>query len=402
MYFAFAREGVYGAWNAFLIDHPVGRLLVAALFVNISGGAVLQAVRSLRRPRLNLPYLKSMDISAQFAIQSGEWDTRMQQWLASKGFVPVVRKNRGGYSVKGRWSFLPQLLLRCGILLLLFGFLASHASRRVEEHVLTLGSADPIDQDSPTLVSLDLNMPPTHLQVGRERNFSLHGVMAQIRVGDRTIAVHPGWGTKVYGKYYRISDVGYLQTFRASLKDQSSQETVRLNLLPPGREENITLYGEPTRISLAPSRTVTKGRLTGNLYDLVSPSFLVATAGRKPVVLGAGVPVRMPSGILLEKGDSSYWVRIQTVRDWGLPFFRAGLPVTGVGLLLLLTNFFWYRKEIVYFEDGGDLLVGYAEQYLKKWGIQRFYGWKEEMDGLLSIKPSSQGPATEGPSMHEK
>jgi hypothetical protein len=45
----------------------------------------------------------------------------------------------------------------------------------------------------------------------------------------------------------------------------------------------------------------------------------------------------------------------------------------------MLTRFFWYRKQLAAARSGDTLVIGWQEEFFKKWGIQRFYIWKEEL-----------------------
>jgi|GEM_PF-2002189 len=401
VYYRFQGDEAYGNWFTFLMETPTGLLLLLVLALNILTGGWRAAIRCRQLPSFTASYVQSLDISATFPEPDAPWTGALSHWLTLKGYQPVLAGEKG-YSIRGQWSFLPQVTLRFGILLLLFGLFLSHHARLEDRTVLGPGETGQLLGDPVRLVELRANLPETHLQVGREKNFSIQGITAELEDSRGPLTVTQGWPVKSGSRYYAITGVGFAQTFlRAEASAASQAVRVNLDVLPPGKEDKVLLFGDTVQVSLYPEKTVSKGRLSGELFNIAQPSYLLEQTETEGVVVSISPAGQEDSGGALQGSQTAYWARIRAVRDPGLILIHGSLSLIGAGLLLLATNFFWYRREVVFIRGEREIVVGYREQYLKKWGIQRFYRWKEELSMILETPghvPDEQagGPEARG------
>ncbi len=381
-------DDAYGGWVNFLTEHPAGILLFTALPFSLVWGGALSARSALRPPACSPGYIRSLDISAAFRVADGIWAGPLSRWLKQKGFH-LKAEPFSGYALKGRWAFLPGTILRVGLVLFLVGFWLSHHGRKVDDVLIRHGATVTLDRAPLILAKIEPGLPATHLQVGRERGFRVRGAKVWFEGHDGPLTVLQGWPVKSGGRNYALAALGYTQTFYRTIpEDGTGTETLDLDVLPPGKEDPVNLFGEEARISLAPEKTLKKGRLTGELYNLEEPSYRVKAPGGEFRVVPAGSQGAAIIETKVAEGPRDFWVRIRVVQDPGLGLLIWSLPVTGLGSILVLCNLFWYRREVVCVYQDGELILGYGEQYFKKWGIQRFYRWKDEISAILSVLPA--------------
>ena len=368
--FLFQGDNAYGSWVSFLTENPAGILIFSGLALSIAWGGVRAARSALKAPECSAEYIGSLDISAAFPVSEGDWSGPLSAWLKEKGF-DLKEHSASGYALKGRWSFLPGAVLRVGLLLFLAGFWLSHHERQVFEVLLRPGSPAVLGDLVLTLGRIDAGLPEGHLQVGREKGFRIKDAKVQLEGPEGPLTVPQGWPVKFGGRYFSLAGLGYTQSFNRFVRDGAYEtDTLDLDILPPGKEDTAILFGEEVRISLAPEKTVKKGRLSGELYNLKAPSYRLKHPGKDILVVSPGSHGGvLTTGPDIAAGLGDFWVRIRVVQDPGISLITWSLPVMGAGLILLFSDFFWYRREVVCLHQNQELILGYGEQYLKKWGI---------------------------------
>lgn len=370
----FGSANPYDAWAAFMLSNPAGIALYAAAVLNLAAGIAAALRDSLRIAPPNSESILSMDSCAEIGYPSQNWRKQAGNWLTTHGFSIAAESESSITGIKGRWSSLPGVLLRFGLITLLIGIAASHHTRRVESAMLSPGESALLLGNSIQLVSIESGMPESHLQIGKERSFAIENASARIRLGGGEFIAGSGWPVGNSGIYWKISGLGFAPEI--ALSAEGGMRPYRLEILPPGREDSIDINGSSVKIALAPERVIRKGLLSGEVYNLTSPTFKVDGRGMEPKFGKTG-------------GKTGAWIRVLAVRDAGLGMVKAGLAIVCSGLLAVFCNLFWYKREMAFAHDGDTLMFGYSEQYLKKWGVYRFERWRAELEAMRSADSAS-------------
>jgi hypothetical protein len=205
-------------------------------------------------------------------------------------------------------------------------------------------------------------------------SFELGNVSALVSVGDEEFIVTGGYPVKAAGLYWRLRHLGYAQT----VKIEGVLETKMLDVLPPGTASahHLISGGQVYEFRLAPEKAIKKGLITGDVFDLKMPRYDLSPRGKKgeKVKLKAGESAII-DGSVVAFGQPGYYVRLLAVRDPALPLLRLGFYITFLGVLLMLVRLFWYEQRMAALMHEGRVLIGYSEEFYKKWGIYKFRKW---------------------------
>lgn len=364
VYATFGSANPYDAWAAFMLSNPAGIALYAAVISNLAAGIASSVLGSLRIHPPNSISIRNMDSYAELDAPASDWHKQTGKWLTTCGFSIAAESESSITGVKGRWSSLPGVLLRFGLITLLIGIAASHHTRRVESAMLSPGESALLLGNSIQLVSIESGMPESHLQIGRERSFAIENASARIKSGGGEFIAASGWPVGNSGIYWKINGLGFAPEI--AFNAEGEMRPYRLEILPPGREDSIDINGSSVKIALAPERVIRKGLLSGEVYNLMKPTYRIDGRGMEPAF-----------------GKTGAWIRVQAVRDTGLGMVKAWLALSCAGLLAVFCNLFWYKREMAFVRNGGTLIFGYSEQYLKKWGVYRFERWRAELEAML-------------------
>jgi hypothetical protein len=134
-------------------------------------------------------------------------------------------------------------------------------------------------------------------------------------------------------------------------------------------------------LTLEPEKTISKGLLTGRLYNLGAPSYRLALkkdGERREIVVGSSESADI-GGASLSLGSESLYIRVNTVSDPALFWVYAGVVVALLGAFLMLTRFFWYERTMCAAFADGEVLLGYSEEFYKRWGVLKFQRWRDEL-----------------------
>jgi len=372
----------YPAWLHFLLHAPAGMSVVIALIVNLAAASARIALDRLRRPAVTAGLVRSLDIHATVPLSDGPALRRAAD-LFRPDVPPDAVGSRGFRRVTGAWSFLPGTVLRAGLVLTLAGLLVSSHTRKVYETSLREGERKDILGSSVTVMKIDAALPEDFLQVGDDSTFRLENLAVRVESGGREHAVTPGFPSRFNGLFWRVRHLGIAQPLAFSMRSMRIDQTVDLNVLPPGRTDVVPLPGGDRFLtfSLDPEKVITKGLMTGRQYDLAHPAYrVVLQAGRG----GRPEGRRVRPGGRFELGDATLslgtpglFVRLQVVSDPALLLLSAGIAIFLAGTAAMVSRFFWYERELVMVAEGEALLIGWRDEFFKKWGIHRFQRWKE-------------------------
>lgn len=372
VYFAFG-EDPYGRWSHFMLHTPPGLVLYAAFVFQVVLASARVLVKRFEHVRLSREAVTAMD--AWVEIDAGQSPESVSGWLSEKGFKahPV----EGGIEArKGRFSFIPGTVMRLGLVVFMVSLLVSTHVRRSEEVLLGEGWEADVMGRKVKLIGVAAPLPGEFLQVSDRDVFRLGRVEARLAMSGSEFAVTAGYPAESGGLLWRVTHVGYMRRLRAG----SSEREVALDVLPPGRTQALSVAGGGPEyvLRLLPEKTLTKGLLKGSLYNLADPRFgLKLKAGPGAVTLRTGQEAVL-GGVPVSLEGGSLYVKVLSVYDPALPWLRAGLILTVAGMFLMLSRFFWYEKRCVAVFSEGPVLLGYEEEFFRKWGIYKFRKWSGE------------------------
>ena len=361
-FMALMAEGpafLHHAWH-----NAIGMALYAGLVINIIAISVIAIARRLTHPVASMEEVMSMDSFVR--IPSGQVDPA--EWIRQRGFREVEIEG-GLIARKHAASIIPGSVLRLGVVLLLIALPLSSALREEDSTTLTQGEKATLLGTEVRLDKIETSLPPDFLQVGENTIFELELVSAALATPAGTVMAANGHPSSAGGTYYKVIHLGYA----LELEAPGISGMAELDLLPPGRTHEF--MGKGISVRLEPERTIRKGLLTGRQYDLTAPSFRIIAGDDEGVVLEAGET--SPDGST-RMGEPGLYVEILAVRDPALALLRAAIGLSLLGLVLMTARPLWYERRIMAVESGGEVYIGYSEEFFKKWGVYRFRDWTAE------------------------
>lgn len=381
-FFSFG-DSPFHRWTDFLFRRPPGIILYIALILNLAAATIRTCLRGLAAPVPSVACIKALDASA--AIPSGGMSLAgAAELMRSWGFSPL-RSSGGLVAVRGRYSFLPGVVFRTGMVLLLTSFLLSAHARETHETVFREGEQKKLLGATVSVGQVEANLPEDYFRVGEEGGFRLDKVSASASFeGDRH-TVGTSFPTRAAGRYFRITHLGFVLPITLRERNVDSAKEAYIDVLPPGKTDTVSVGGSAVSIGIRPERTIDKGILKGEQFNLTKPAYRVAVndgsdGKRAEVRLRAGESATT-GGLRIGLGKSSLYVKIQAVRDPALPWIYAGLTIAAAGLAAMLSRFFWYRREFYAVEKDGAVYIGYTEEYFRKWGVRKFHECMKEFGG---------------------
>ena len=378
LFFTFG-ENPYATWIAFLFHHPLGISLYCGIIISLLAASLRIFLTAIADKPITIDRIRSMDAWVEIAGHETNALPKVAPWMSSKGFPGTLQGNTI-HSQKGRLSFLPGTVFRIGLIMMLVAFLFSASFRTTTSTILHEGEEKNVQGTAVTLRTIRANLPEDFLQVGEESAFTLDRVSAGLSASGGTYDVTPGYPSPLSGHYVRIIHLGYAQPVSIRTARSNVRTTIDLDILPPGKTQITAPPSGDTvffTFSLEPDRVINKGLLKGRQFNLVKPCYRVmiqdSTAKGKPVAVMARPGENVTRGaVSLSLGQHTLYVTLQSVHDPALPFIYLGMAVSVMGMTLMLSRFFWYRKEMVAFAEGNMVYIGYQEEFFKKWGIQHF------------------------------
>ena len=379
-------EHPFARWIAFLMHSPTGLALYCGLALNIALASIRVVMERLQRPILSRESILSMDTWFRIPASGTDAVPRAAAWMAARGFPAAIS---GGTvsAIKGKYSFLPGTILRTGLVLLLAALLISAHARTAGDLVLHEGEQGDLFGEKVLLRAITASLPADYLQVGDESSFKLENVSAVLAAQGNDHTLFTGWPVRVAGRACRIIHIGYTQPITVTTAAGSIAKSEDLDVLPPGKNQLLSpaSSGLLLTFSLQPEKTISKGLLIGKQYNLETPRYrimLQSNGAKTPIelVLRSNEQVAV-KGAALSLGRGSRFITLHYAVDPALPFIYAGLLLLLGGGVLMVSRFFWYRKEMAAVIDADCLLIGFQEEFYRKWGILQFHRWKDEFPG---------------------
>jgi hypothetical protein len=372
----------YPAWVALIFRSPGGVAIYTALIVNLLCASIRIAAARLRRRDLPPDRADDYDIHGSVPLRAPDAFQQAADLVRSR-IGPAVQHGRSIRHLTGTWSFLPGMVFRSGLVLVLAGLMVSSHARRSSDASFRVDERKELLGATVKVTEVQADLPADHLQVGEDGNFLLEGVSASLATDGAVARVTPGFPARVNGTWYRIRHLGYSQELTVSLHGRQAKLNADLDLLPPGRSASVPLPGSAQELlfSLDPARTITKGLLTGKQYNLARPVYRVSLRRKGSSQEGkahAGIHsgARAVIGTVpLVLGEQGLSVRLQAVQDPGLLLLYTGSLVLLAGLGSLVSRFFWYEREFVIEEREGTLFAGARDEFFSRWGVERFQRW---------------------------
>lgn len=382
LYFTF-DDNTYRNWIDFVFYTPAGLVLYFALIVNIISVTARVAYEKLKgqcqSSKEAVDAIKGMDtwieVPADVPVE------RVVEWVKKAGF----RVNITGDSVsalKGKFSFLPGTVARAGLVVLMTAFLISMHLRKTEDAVLHEGESGLFFGKKISLTAIESSLPEEFLQVGEKSTFGLDNVSAKLSASQKTYSVTAGFPVRIDGLYFRITDIGLYQPL--SVKPQGAFDpftsSVDLDILPPGKSSSVRLPpGELLTFTLKPYKTLEKGLVTGELFNLETPLYHLVLQRGKDKYEGTIRPGETAEfgGDWISLGKNSLYINVLSVNDPALIWIQTGMLITLAGIILMLSRFFWYEKRLCATRVDNAMLIGYREEFYSKWGVLKFRKWAE-------------------------
>jgi hypothetical protein len=371
-YLYFTSSGnPYERWIDFLYRNPVGIAIYWAFILNITLTNIMAAYGKLKPLRPTPEAIKEMD--AWTELPAGENPMEKAVEFAKKiGFRTEAADGRL-YAVKGRLSFVPGAVMRSGLIVFMAALFISFHLRKAEETVIHEGQS--VGGKDIYLKEINSDLPPGFLRMGEKGSFGLYSLSGTLSSSKGIYTVSTGLPERVEGLYLRIIHLGFFQPVSIDTPSGRFKYGLDLDVLPPEKTQSVKLpSGETLTFKLSPDKTVKKGLLTGSMFNFKRPLYgisikkdniyldLTARAGGSASGGGYGI----------SPGDNSLFIKIESVYDPSVLWIYAGALLTLTGLGLMSIRPFWYERRICALEVEGRALIGYSEEFYKKWGIRRF------------------------------
>lgn len=377
----------YAGWSRFLFHAPAGLCLQISLILSLLFSSLRIAYFRLRQFPLSPEDVRAMDVSLELPSSDRYNLQVIAEWMKVHGFTGEIGSDAIN-SRTGMFSFLPGTLMRIGLIMLLSALLLSAFFRTTTEIYLHEGETVSSSGGTVTLESINSNIPREFFQVGEEGTFSLDGVSAVLRASGEAHRISAGLPVKIMDRYFRLSDLGYSHQIGLEASGQRIEKQLDLNILPPGKTDIVAF---PPRdlfltFTLVPEKTITKGLLTGRQFSLINPAYRIILQEGKEKGNPATITLRpgengISGGFNVSLGKTSLFIKVQSVYDPALRWIYAGFILFLAGLVSMSSRFFWYEKQLSVVSCDQVLLIGYREEFFRKWGVQKFSLWTEELVG---------------------
>jgi len=251
--------------------------------------------------------------------------------------IRVVRRLKEGHLNAIRNG--PVLL---GIIIFMLGFFLSILTRDVDYAILGEGQGYSPPWEGYTLFVERVASPlkERYLDIEPEKGFLRYEPVVSLSDGSSRWEVRPYPPRRIGRTYFHILDFGIAPGIRLTEGRRILQEGYMiLRLLPPGNQDYFEIEPYPYRfyIKLAPERFIEKGNLIGRSYNLLKPRYdLRVMKGEETMAKGISDSRIEFGGFSLELFGPVPWVRMEVVRDMGLPLIVAGILLILIGLPIRL------------------------------------------------------------------
>lgn len=409
-------ENAFARWMDFLFKSLTGLLLYFTLMLNIALSTLRIVLTKMKANDMQEEAVRAMDAVLEVPMPAKDPIILISEWAGAWG--PPVEVSAGAEGAEGglssqagRFSFVPGLVMRAGLLLFMVAVLVGSFVKRADEAVMHVGDVRDFFGQQVRLDELQSGLPEEFLKL-KGKSVLLLNPEAVLSSKAGVVNASGGFPVRVGGLYFRVVDAGIAQGFSIALSGRTGHVLADLDVLPPGIKDQVQLPGGAgtVQISLHPEKTIDKGLIKGEVFNLRQPLYRIVlkqaqvqddspleiSAGPGEITVGPGGAFKV-KGREVVLGQSQYFARVLCVSDASLPWAMAGLVVFLAGLCLMPIRFLWYEKRLcVLIQLQNDrVLLGYSEEFFKKWGIQKFH-WH-----AASLLPSTLLPSTPLPSVAE-
>lgn len=380
-------DDAYAKWSSFLLNSSLGVMLYLCLSVNLFFITLRTLFERFGKNRAGVDEIRSMDTFIELS-SSGENDLEtISEWFRAKGFRSDIRNSRIT-ATKNSLSIIPGTVLRLGLVIFMISLLVSANVRKTDERILHKNSSPVLMGKEHELRSIGPKMPDEFLQVGEESIFRLDHIEAEIRAKGNAFIVSSGYPVRHEGVYYRITNIGFAQQATIKIAQGELSGNLDLNILPPGKTDTVAtgFEGISFVVALAPEKSSQKGLLTGSLYNLKIPKYKIAVQKDKKKIsefLLRPDEAFTSGNMAINLGGHALFAKVTAVSDPALPWLYAGFVLIISGSGLMLSRFFWYEKKVCALLADRKILIGYSEEFFKKWGIMKFHNHREDIEALL-------------------
>lgn len=395
VYFTFGDDP-FAEWAAFLFEPGPGLALTSILMLNLFLGAVRDAFRKLRRENVTPGLIMQMDTHREVSLGGPDPLGQATRWIERMG-IKVKREAACTIGQTGRFSFIPGLVLRAGLVMFLGALLVSHHSRAEERVMVREGEKTLLFKRIIRVANMDPGLPPEYIEFDGHSDFAINEVSADvvsISTRERISSAYPSGSD---GLYMRITDVGIMQPISGRAGGAEFEWDIMLKVLPPGLTDAETMLARDTFLSVAlvPHKRFKKGLLEAASYDLAKPSYGLSLLSAEGPGGGESVGARPGESVALGSvemrlGPESYYIELQAVRDPALPWLYAGLLTALLGCALMPLRLLWYERRAYAFLTYETVFLGYSEEFFDKWGVMKFHRLTEE---LINGGDRTAGPA---------
>ncbi|KKK59556.1 hypothetical protein LCGC14_3033210, partial [marine sediment metagenome] len=357
-----------------------GLLLYTILCLNLLVSSALIIRKRLAVHNSSPEAISKMDALLEISGEiRGHGLDDIEKLMLKNGYSPVRQMgNKALYACKGRLSFIPGVLLRAGLMVVLVSLPVSQTLREQAYVTMTEGDTISVLGSVVTLNGLDVPLPEEFIQTGQagdesllrlaglkaalsvggneitlhdgvpstkggialrdfiqtgdESLLRLAGLKAALSVDNYDVTLHDGLPSTKSGIALRVSHLGY--TLPISTKE--GKALAYLDALPPGRESKPA-FGMTALIE--PERLVKKGLLSGSLYNLKDPRFRIITEHGEYLLKSGETSEDKRLGL----GALGLYVQVEARMDPALSFLKAGLVMFALGLVLMPLRVFWYE-----------------------------------------------------------
>lgn len=369
----------YGPFLDFILGSAAGLALYLLLLLNLLAWSVLAVINRKAPESVDAQMVMEMD---EYIHMPGEGGMRSlddaREWIEGMG-LGVHGRGEGIIARKGASGIIPGIVLRAALVLVMLSVMMSFQLRRTGEALVAEGGRQGATHPASVLglevlpLQIRAELSPEFMSIGKS-GFGLDEASVRLVVDGLEFTATGGYPVRAAGLYWRVEHLGYWQ----HLSYADTPGSLMLDVLPPGKASAYPLLdgGEVFEFRLAPDRKVKKGLISGEVFNLRSPRYVLSPRARKggDIMLGVGQSA-MVGGSEAALTDPGLYVRLRVVSDPALPLLRLGFTLLALGILLMLVRLFWYERRFIAVMHEGRVLIGYSEEFYKKWGIYKFRKW---------------------------
>lgn len=218
--------------------------------------------------------------------------------------------------------------------LIVTGMSLSLLSRDTERQKMSVSDKT---ENGQSVLQIRMDVPDEVIVVGENYKFKIDMVEAVIDDGGRELTLRPFPFVSTSSGYAYINDAGISPSFEVRLGNRMMSFS-KLDLLPPGRKESLTLTGDyRLEVSLAESRDIEGNRIGPRRYRLDRPGYMVIIKKSGEEVFEGTLHDNQSmnrDAVGINTGTTREWIEVVFVRDRTVPMLYIGLLCLSLGIIL--------------------------------------------------------------------